>query len=224
MMKAETPEAFATHLPPGSPRKLLSTILAAQRDVAGPFLFEAALDSGHYQELLARIQPLADEDRAAIEPLVREEVEFFHFQLVVRGKFNHGLTPGSLAALAVSSSGAAAGRFEAMLAGADIATVAKIAVSHVFDELPATRNGIEMNDGFNPATLEALAWNRLLRLANGAFRRSHMGLGAVVGYLQLRRMEVANLITLSEGIRTGMAAEKIRARLIPRGNTEALHV
>jgi len=45
-----------------------------------------------------------------------------------------------------------------------------------------------------------------------------MGLGAIVGYAGLRRVEVANLITISEGIRGGMAAEAIRGRLIPRAD------
>ena len=72
--------------------------------------------------------------------------------------------------------------------------------------------------------LEALAWKRFQRLANGAFRRDHMGLGAVVGYAGLRRVETANLITLSEGIRTGMTAEAIRARLVPRKELEAAYV
>ena len=63
-----------------------------------------------------------------------------------------------------------------------------------------------------------------MRLANRAFRRSHMGMGAVVGYTGIRRVEVANLITLSEGIRAGMAAETIRARLLPRAGMEAANV
>ncbi len=66
------------------------------------------------------------------------------------------------------------------------------------------------------SVLEGLAWKRFFRLANLAFRRSHMGLGTIMGYMGLRRMEAANLITISEGIRSDMAAETIRGRLIPR--------
>jgi vacuolar-type H+-ATPase subunit C/Vma6 len=51
-----------------------------------------------------------------------------------------------------------------------------------------------------------------------------MGLGAVIGYAGLRRVETANLITLSEGIRTGMTAEAMRARMIPRTDLEAAYV
>lgn len=78
--------------------------------------------------------------------------------------------------------------------------------------------------GVTETALEGLAWNRFQRLANGAFRRDHMGLGAAIGYAGLRRVETANLITLSEGIRTGMTAGAIWARLVPRTDLEVAHV
>ena len=69
-----------------------------------------------------------------------------------------------------------------------------------------------------------LPWKRFLRLANLAFRQSHIGLGAIVGYTGIRRIEVANLITISEGIRKGMAPETIRARLITHTGEDGAHV
>jgi vacuolar-type H+-ATPase subunit C/Vma6 len=51
-----------------------------------------------------------------------------------------------------------------------------------------------------------------------------MGLGAVVAYASIRRVEVANLISLSEGVRAGVAPEVVRRRLIPRQDIEGAHV
>lgn len=68
--------------------------------------------------------------------------------------------------------------------------------------------------------VEARAWERFLRSANRVFRRSHIGFGVVAGYVGLRRIAVTNLITLSEGIRLGLAGGTIRARLIPRTSRE----
>jgi vacuolar-type H+-ATPase subunit C/Vma6 len=51
-----------------------------------------------------------------------------------------------------------------------------------------------------------------------------MGLGAVFGYVGIRRVEVANLITLSEGIATAKASETLRARLLPRNDWESVYV
>ena len=63
---------------------------------------------------------------------------------------------------------------------------------------------------------EAAAANQLYRLANRATRRNPIGLGMVVGYVTLRQIEIANLTTISEGLRLGLPAEIIRARMIPR--------
>jgi vacuolar-type H+-ATPase subunit C/Vma6 len=216
LLAAKTMDAFAKRLPAGWPRKQLLAAVAVHRDEPRAFFFEAALDRGYFQELLVRIGRLPAAENELIEPLARQEVEMFHLMLAVRGKFNHGLTAESLSPLRVPGSGAAAERFKAMLAAPDIAAAAKLGLGHVFDELPAT--------AMDAATLEALGWRRFLRLANATFRRSHIGLAAVVGYLEIRRVETANLITLSEGIRTGVEAEKIRARLIPRTNLEAVYV
>ena len=224
LLKAETLEAFAKILPAGPLRKLLVAGLATQGELPGSFLFEAALDAGYYRELLKRLEPLAGDEREAIQPLIRQEVEFFFLRLALRGKFNHGLATQALSALRVAGSGAAADRFQSMLAAPDIPAVAKVGLGHAFDELPGPRNSPESGNGMNFALLETLAWSRLLRLANGAFRRSHMGLGAVVGYLEIRRVEVANLISVSEGIRVGMDSEQIRSRLIPRTDLEAAYV
>ena len=224
LLDAETLDAFAKRLPAGWSRKQLQAALAAHRNEPQAFFFEAALDAGYFRELLIRVERLPAAEKELIEPIARQEVEMFHLMLAVRGKFNHGLTAESLSPLRVPGSGAAAERFKAMLAAPDIAAAAKLGLGHSFDELPAARATGETAVTLDPAILEALGWRRFLRLANGAFRRSHMGLAAVVGYLEIRRVETANLITLSEGIRTGVAAEKIRARLIPRTNLEAVYV
>ena len=63
---------------------------------------------------------------------------------------------------------------------------------------------------------EAAAANQLYRLANRAMRRNPIGLGTVVGYVTLRQIEIANLTTISEGLRLGLPAEIIRARMTPR--------
>lgn len=217
---AETLDALVRLLPAGWPRKQLQAMLAAHPDLSGAFFFEAALDSGYFREQLIRLERLPNAEMELIAPLVRQQVEMFHLLLAVRGKFNHGLTAESLSLLCVPGSGSAGRRFKAMLAASDISTVASLGVGQAFDRSVAAGSTAEIN----ASSLEALGWHRFARLANGAFRRSHLGLAAVVGYLELRRVEVANLITLSEGIRLGAQAEQIRARMIPRTHTEAVYV
>jgi len=130
--------------------------------------------------------------------------------LAARGKFHYGLGAAMLVPFHVPHAGIDRSRFEKMLAAEDLAQVAALAKGTAIEGLPAGAPAPEAAD------LEAMAWDRHYRVANRCFRRSHMGLGAVVAYAAIRRIELANLIALSEGIRAGLDAGAIRRRLIPR--------
>jgi len=212
---AKSLEGFVELLPPGTPRQRLSEAGLRHRDQPQPFFLEAALDCGYFQELLAKTFQLSGGDQAVVRPLAFHEANFFHFMLAVRGRFHFDLPAEVLLALHLPS--ISDDWFKNLLTASDTLAAAKASVGIVFDELPT-------ESGPSESALEALAWKRFLRLAKDAFRRDHMGLGAVVGYVGLRRVETANLITLSEGIRTGMTAEAIRVRLVPRKELEASYV
>ena len=140
--------------------------------------------------------------------------------MAVRGRFHYDLPADALLALRLP--GISDDWFKNLLTVPDLLAAAKSSVGIIFDELPAERGSV--GDSADLTALEALAWKRFLRLAKGAFRRDSMGLGAAIGYLVLRRVETANLITLSEGIRTGLTAGAIRARLVARTDTEVAYV
>ena len=224
LLAAETLERFVDRLPREMPRKALRIALDKYSGQLRPFFLEAALDRGYFQELVARASQLSDEDKEVVAPIVEQEVNMFQLMLVVRGKFGYGLTPELLLPLHIRWCGMPTGRFHAMLTAPDLRTAAVFAVGRVIDALPPEHESGETSGALDAAELEALAWKRFLRLANRAFRRSHMGLGAIIGYAGIRRVEVANLITLSEGIRAGVAPESIRARLIPRYDQEVAYV
>lgn len=224
LASAESLERFVELLPVGTPRKSLREALGIYHDQPRPFFLEAALDRGYFQELLARTQRLSGEDRELIRPLVLQEVDAFHLMLAVRGRFHYGLAPALLLPLHVRGSGIPSERFSAMLSAADILTAASLAVGHAIDAASSGNEASATSATVEPAALEALAWKRFLRLANRSFRRSHLGLGAVVGYAAIRRVEVANLIALSEGMRIGVAGDAIRNRLIPCADLESAYV
>jgi len=145
-----------------------------------------------------------------------QEVDIFHLMLVTRGRFHYSLAPEMLRPLHVAGTRIPRSLFVAMLNDPDIyASVGRVS-ERVLDAAPFEHGPNDGSTTVDASALEGLAWKRFFRLANLAFRQSHMGLGAIVGYAGLRRVEVANLITISEGIRNGMAAETIRGRLIPR--------
>jgi len=203
-------------------RKAVQAIQDVFRSQPQAFFIEAALDQAYLAESLTRTAALADEDRDAVLPIIRQEIDAFHLALVSRGKFIYGLKPELLTPFHVRGAGIRRVRLVAMLTAADLADVAAKAVGLAIDELPHELSGqAGPARAVDPSLLEVMAWNRFLRLANRAFRRSHMGPGAVIGYTAIRRVELANLITLTEGIRVGLRAEAIRAHLIPRAASAA---
>jgi V/A-type H+/Na+-transporting ATPase subunit C len=222
--KAESLDDFIARLPLGIPRRWLRNAATLYREQFRTFFLEAALDCGYFQELLALAEALPEEARETVKPLILQELDTFHLMLVLRGKFHYGLTPEQLLPLHVRGSGISTERFAAMCAHPDPLTAAARAVGRVLDALPFSPETAPGPGTVDLAVFEALAWKRFQRLANRAFRRSHMGLGTVVGYLGIRRVEVANLITVSEAIRTGLTAETISARLIPRQELEPAYV
>jgi vacuolar-type H+-ATPase subunit C/Vma6 len=221
---AESPEDFVRLVPKGLLRENVEMALEVYHDHPRPFFLEAALDRGYLQGLLARTERLSQGDREIVRPMVDQEVDMFHLMLVARGKFHYGLGPEMLRPLHIAGARIPPALFAAMLNDSDLFTSVGRAVGRVLDAAPLDHGSGDGSSAIDAAAVEALAWKRFFRLANMAFCRSHMGLGAVVGYAVLRRMEVANLITICEGIRNGMAAELIRRRLIPRAYVEAAHV
>ena len=220
---AASPEDFVRLVPRGLLRENLEKALEIYRDNPRPFFFEAALDRGYFQGFVAGMERLSQEDREIVGPMVYQEVDIFHLMLVARGKFYYNLTPEVLRPLHVTGSRVTPALFAAMLNDPDLSVSAGRVGQRVLDAGPFEEGLKDGSMTIDASALESLAWKRFFRLANLAFRQSHMGLGTIMGYVGLRRVEVANLITISEGIRGGMAAETIRGRLIPRTNV-GVHV
>ena len=221
---AESLEDFTRLVPKGFLRENLKKALEVYRDHSRPFFFEMALDCGYCQGLIARVEILSREDREIIKPIVCQEVDIFHLMMVARGKFHYNLAQDMLLPLHVGGARITHTLFAAMLNDVDLYTSAGRVAERVLDIAPFKQGSNEALIAVDASTLESLAWKRYFRLVNLAFRKGNIGLGAIMGYSGLRRVEVANLITISEGIRSGMAVETIRGRLIPRADIKEVHV
>jgi vacuolar-type H+-ATPase subunit C/Vma6 len=213
---AESPEDFVRLAPKGLIQENLKEALENYRDYPRPFFFEAAMDRGYFQGLVARTERLSKEDREIVKPMVCQEVDIFHLMLVARGKYHYSLTTEMLLPLHVAGTRIPHALFADMLNDPDLYMSVGRVAERVLDAAFFKHAPNDGSVAVDASDLEGLAWRRFFRLANRVFRQSHMGLGAIMGYMGLRRVEVANLITISEGIRSGMATETIRGRLIPR--------
>ncbi|MGB2754130.1 MAG: V-type ATPase subunit [Phycisphaerae bacterium] len=207
---AESLEAFEALVPQKALRVGIGRAAPLYQEQPRAFFIEAGLDCGYLAELLRRAGGLPQADRDDVLGIARHETDTFLLMLASRGKFHYGLGAAMLLPFHVPHARIDRSRFEKMLAAEDLAQLAALAKGTAIDRLPARAPAPEAAD------LEAMAWDRHYRVANRCFRRSHMGLGAVVAYAAIRRIELANLIALSEGIRAGLDAGAIRRRLIPR--------
>jgi len=204
LVEAGDVETFVARLPGGTLRDGAARGVALYGRHPRSFALEAGLDAGYLRELADRAD--AAPDREYVHRPVDQEMHTFQTMLSARGRFVFGLEAEDLEPFAVRP-----GAMAPLLAAQDMETLARAAVGRAIDRMPAGEGG-----AVDPAEVEALAWDRFARVANWTFRRSHVGLGAVVAYAALRRVELANLITIAEGIRLGVAPEALRSRLVPR--------
>ena len=122
-------------------------------------------------------------------PVIRQEIDAFHLALVARAEAHLWAEPELLVPFHVRGACIRRARLVEMLTASDLADVAAKAVGLAIDELPHELSGqAGPARAVGPSLLEVMAWNRFLRLANRAFRVSHMGLGAVVGYMAILRV------------------------------------
>jgi vacuolar-type H+-ATPase subunit C/Vma6 len=224
LLKADSIDSFAADLPEPLWREGLEEGAEICGEELKPVLLEAALDRSYFCELIQRSRALPRQARHDAVAIARQEADTFHVMLVARGRFTYGLAPEQLARFHVPGSNLSLQRFQRILSSKTLRAAAREAVGLIVEKLPEPGpTDTETGQQLAPATLETLAWNRYVRLARRAFRRNHMALGAVIAFTAIRRIELANLITLSEGIRMQMDPETIRNQLIPI-DVEALRV
>ena len=214
---ADSPETFASRIPSKPLQKGVRLATGAFERHRRAFFIEAGLDHGYFAELLARTEPLAARDAPDMQVLARQEADMFHLDLATRGRLTYDLRIEDLLPFHVRGTAIRRETFAAMLAAHDASQVAAEVVGRAIDRGPAGEAKFsEGREAVTPALLEVLALNRYYRLGYWMFRRSHIGLGVIAGYAAVRRVELANLITLSEGIRAGVTPAVLRRRLVPR--------
>jgi vacuolar-type H+-ATPase subunit C/Vma6 len=222
--QAESLQDFIRLIPKGPFRESAERVARVADDKTRMFFFEVALDRAYFEGLVARAGRLVREDNEVVRAIVCQEADMFHLMLVVRGKFHYQLSMEIIQPLHVAGTMISRGLFTDMLNDLELDTSIGRVSERVLHGEPFQQGPCDGSKTDESLKLEGLAWRRFLRLSNMAFRQSHIGLGTILGYAGLRRVEVANLITISEGIRRSIPPEAIRAHLIVRNNGEWSHV
>jgi vacuolar-type H+-ATPase subunit C/Vma6 len=216
LVAASSPEEIVALVGDKTLQYILKQALARHRPDA-LFLFESALGQGYYQELLARARRL-EGDAGCLFALMAHETDSFHLMLVARGRFEAGLPAEALRPMHVAGTVLSRTCYHAMLASPDLPAAVRLARDQVVD-----LRDVNLEEGPDPlaVTIERRRRAGHFELARRLFGRSDMGPGLLVAYLALRRIEVANLVAIAEGIRLGVPADLLRPRLVPVGREEA---
>lgn len=189
-------------------RETVAAALPVLKASPNVFTLETLIDCGYYAELVRRASLCGSSgDEEGVKILADQEAAVFMTMLALRGALNYGLKPETLSRFYVGGTRLSRQMYE-RLATVQLKDVASVAGGVAFDALPPEPSVPDV---------EAACWGRYLRLANRLFRRGHMNVAAIAGFVGLRRIEVANLITISEGLRLGVDGRDLRQRLIPRG-------
>jgi len=197
---------FLALVPDAALRSAAEAGAAHYADTGQTFFVEAALDVAYYSGLVARQRALPAAHRAGTDALVGNEIAAYNILTVFRLKLNYGL-PYEQAARFLAPGARHAAELDRLFAFPDFGDMVKLLPP---DLLP--RDGGRAIATI--ADLERALWQRILQVANRQFYHSVADLGAAVAFYTIKRVELANLFHVVEGVRYGMAPGAIREGLI----------
>lgn len=170
------------------------------------FFIEAGIDRANYRNLKGTADRGTGESGEVTRALVDTELDVYNVLFVLRAVFNYALLFNKLRNFLAPSGGRAGIRVLEDLREAEDAAAA---VRRVPSGLRTAAEPSDSLDG-----LEADLWHGLYRAARRHYYTAVLHFGAVVAFAYIKRVELSNLIRISEGIRYGQPADAIRDRLV----------
>jgi len=207
MVGAANPDEFAELVPDHALGAMVTRSMESYKKNKKPFFFEAAVDGLFYSRLLSIADEPSLEDLSGCLPMLALEADIYLLMLVLRAKLNYGVDFSEIEPF-VHIRGAV--RVEALNA-----ICAAGGLSEAIGSLP---KNLARAIGENIETIGEL--ERALRAyfhtqVNAAFYASGISLAVAVAFYYLKRIELENLIRLSEGYRYGLSAAEMRRCLVP---------
>ncbi len=179
---------------------------ALQAETGDTVFVELGLERAYYQGLLAQQARLPSRHRRAAEALVRHEAAAHTLLCLFRLKLNYDV-PYERAQAFFGSDVIPPFRLERLYSYP--------VFDDMLDRVPREFLPREAGDELHAvADLERVLWRRLLQMANRQFYRSVDDIGAVLAFFVLKRVELANLIRVIEGVRCGLPPRAIRSGFI----------
>ena len=202
---AEEMEFLARNVPQGV-RLFFETLQESSRPRRHQSLEEDnAAARKYYETLLDRAKACTPPDDVPALTLARQEAATFIATACLRLVFNYGLSPEAASSCYFGGTPIDAAMFNEAATASDLASALAVFARVVAPDASPT----------TIAELEGAAWDRYLRLSRRIWAADPVATSSTIGYAGIRRIEVANLITLSEGLRMGVEPKRLRSFLAP---------
>ncbi len=210
---AELPD-FARLVREPSLRRTILQCLPQYDEAQDTFFVESALDAAYYAGLLERHALLGTGPRGQTDALIRLEVSAYNVLSVFRFKLSYGIPYAQARPYLVDGA-------------PELRRLRRLYEPPEFREMLALipREMARPDALLAAATIadiERLFWERQLHVASRQFYRSTGDMGAVVAFSVIKRVELANLIRVIEGVRYGMEPGAIRKGLLGVQESAAL--
>ena len=210
MLSASAADELAEMVPGKAGKKIEAAALAgaaAYKKKAEPFFFEAALDGFFYSRLLQLAGEQSIDDLTCCLPLLALDANCYLIILVIRARFNYDFPFDEIEPL-VRVPGAVPLATLRAVHSAD-------SVRDAVGALPKTFGKVMGSDVDDPEALERAFKAYSYTRANAAFYGSGISMAVPVAFYYLKRIELQNLIRLTEAYRYGLSAEQMRRSLVP---------
>ena len=180
------------------------------------FFIEAGMDKAYLSELHNVAGQAAGDARAHVLKLVMLELDIYNVMFVIRALFNYSMIFNKIRPF-LAPFGASVGMsvVNDVRNAPDADTTASL--------IPASLTG-RQNRPSHADEAEVAMWNTLYRVANRLYYTAVLDFGAVVAFHYIKRIELANLIRISECIRYGESGDTVRQKLMQLPTAELVGV
>ncbi len=174
---------------------------------------DTAAATKYYAELISRARNCAPPNGRPAYEIAAQSASIFLGMLALRLVFNYAMKPALVGKYYFDGTFISRQVFDGIVAASELQPALDLCSSAIAGGVPCR----------TIPELEAAAWDRYLMLAHRLWRSDPIGVGAIIGYVGIRRIEIANLVTLSEGLRLGVESRRLRSYLIPHQPLKETH-
>jgi len=210
MIHAQSMEELIMAVPERELREGALLGLGDYEETSRPFFIEAGIDKAYHAELNRLALQAKGESAAGARRLIELELDIYNVMFILRALFNYGVIFNKIRPFLAPLGALNMRIIDDMRNAPDIDTAAAAVPSTITGEsgqMPGER-------------VELVMWQNMFRVANRTYYTSS-DMSAIIAFYFLKRVELANLIRISECIRYGERGDSIRQKLLTAANEPA---